>query len=133
MKTLAIFAECQWTLISASCSAETNDSLRFAQSSDIGHNNDRATLPSTWHQPLTCLNSWNAWHCLPPEVCSCHWQKDWEEGRRGSKGRKGRQAWQRCEAGRAASALNNRGPMCTNGNKQEIKQITGSKLRGRLK
>ncbi|KAK1876853.1 Protocadherin Fat 4 [Dissostichus eleginoides] len=24
----------------------------------------------TRHQPLTCLNSWNAWHCLPPEICS---------------------------------------------------------------
>ncbi|KAA8579589.1 hypothetical protein FQN60_006682 [Etheostoma spectabile] len=36
---------------------------------DVVHHSGSATLAGTRHQPLTCLNSWNVWHCLPPEIC----------------------------------------------------------------
>lgn len=40
-----------------------------AQTSDVGHHDGKATPAGTRHQPLTCLNSWNVWHWLPPEIC----------------------------------------------------------------
>ena len=45
------------------------DSEGLAQTSDVGHHDGKATPAGTPHQPLTCLNSWNVWHCLPPEIC----------------------------------------------------------------
>lgn len=47
----------------------TADSGGLAHTSDVGHHNGKATPAGTRHQPLTCLNSWNVWHCLPPEIC----------------------------------------------------------------
>lgn len=41
----------------------------LAQASDVGHHNGKSTPVGSRHRPLTCLNSWNVWQCLPPEIC----------------------------------------------------------------
>lgn len=61
----------------------------LAQTSDVGHQDGKATPAGTCHQPLTCLNSWNVWHCLPPEICRATGkgvERKEEEGRQWGKG-----------------------------------------------
>lgn len=89
-----------------------------AQITDVGHHNGNATPAGTRHQPLTCLNSWNVWHCLPPEICRATGKaaerKEEGEGRRKGDGRHGGRT------GRRDWWLGNRGPLCKNGTKQEL-------------